>query len=105
MNSHQDTAPSETTAIAVPAIPLVVVKISGGCVTGTVSNIPGVDVLVVDYDVDSFEDDGLRSFPEKDGSHAAAVSFFEPPLMDAEYTKTLLSIAESEDAAPAATAD
>lgn len=77
--------------------PVVIVKISGGVVQGTVSNVPGIDVLVLDYDTDGTDDDQLAHFPEKGGDVDAADAYYVSPLHDDAYTATLVAIKEDFD--------
>lgn len=74
--------------------PVVVVKVSGGLVHGTVSDVP-IDILVLDYDTDG-TDVALRSYPEMDGSMCVANAYIEAPIVNSTYAKQLLRISELE---------
>ncbi|MEO7326493.1 MAG: hypothetical protein ABIW82_16865 [Dokdonella sp.] len=73
-----------------PTPPLLVVKVSGGLVHGTVADAP-MDVLVLDYDTDGTDKD-LQRYPEMDGSVCHANEYIEAPLVDSMYARQLLRI-------------
>lgn len=90
--------------------PCVFVKVSGGRVQGTVSNMP-LDVTVLDYDIDGCGDDELVDIPEADGEMCAAIVYDEAPLVDEAYCEmieTAIELADDEVLAavsPASPAD
>jgi GrpB-like predicted nucleotidyltransferase (UPF0157 family) len=57
--------------------PRLAVEIGSGAVKGLVSNLP-LDVLVLDYDVDSVDEDALISVPDEDGSPTSAQAMLLP---------------------------
>lgn len=75
--------------------PTVIVKVSGGVVQGTVTNVPGLEVLVLDYDVEGCDEADLKAFPEKGGEEDYADVQYETPLFDTNYARQLVQIAES----------
>lgn len=79
-------------------VPMVCVKLNDGVVQGTVTNVPGMDVLVLDYDVEH-DDNDYPSYPEKDGSWDPAAASYVPPLVDAPYMRDLQQLADKNLAA------
>lgn len=57
--------------------PRLAVEIGSGAVKGLLSNVP-LDVLVLDYDVDSVDEDALISVPDEDGSPTSAQAMLLP---------------------------
>lgn len=74
--------------------PAVAVKVSGGIVQGTVSNMP-CDVLVIDYDCDGEE--GVVPVPERNGDTDSARMYEEAPLIEAKYLATLFALKDIVD--------
>lgn len=64
-----------------PAKPVVVVVLEGGLVQSIVSNapeqIPDMDVIVLDYDVEGFDEERLLKVPQSSGEIAHAVGHIE----------------------------
>lgn len=75
----------------VGASPVAGVKTRHGIVYDAFTNVPGLDVLVLDYD--TREDDAVE-FPEQDGTKHKADFWWQTPGGPAEYTAKLVAATE-----------
>lgn len=91
-----------TARSTLPDTPILIIKMDGGVVQGTVTNVPGLEVLVLDYEV--MKPDATAQFPEQDGELADASAYFVPPLVDPPYARKLMDICEAarQESAPVA---
>lgn len=67
-------------ALAAPvAAPRVVVTMEGGCLTDVSADLPGMELVVVDYDVEDYDGDALRPIPQFD--HAGDIEGHEDAVV------------------------
>lgn len=75
----------------VGAAPVAGVKTKHGIVYDAFSNVPGLDVLVIDFD--SREDDA-PAFPERDGTLRKGDFWWQTPEGSSEYTAQLVAVTQ-----------
>ena len=72
----------------------IVVVVDGGCVTDIMSDTPGVDVVLVDYDTDGVAEDLLVQIPQDDGTTAAASCWKGPADYEPAAVEQFFATAE-----------